>query len=219
LIKENSGLFIALEGLDGAGKTTLARELCSYLTKNLENPLYVKEPTNSLYGLKIRELSKNGRRNLSPSDELELFIKDRAYDVKNNIEPALLSGRTVIADRYIVSNLAYQGALGLSAQTILKANQDFPWPNLTIILDINPSDGLFRVIHGRGEECDKAFENKPYLTKVKTILDSLTFPGLYRLEAQKKPFLLLSEALKLMESFKVAPIERQTLKNIIFQEL
>jgi dTMP kinase len=216
---KNSGLFIALEGLDGAGKTTLAHKLCDYLKEKQKDPLYVKEPTNSSYGLKIRELSKTGRLNLSPANELELFVKDRAYDVKKNIKPALLAGRTVIADRYIVSNLAYQGALGLSSQTILKANQDFPWPNLTIILDIEPGDGLFRVTHGRGDVCDKAFENKPYLTKVKAILDSLDLPGLYHLEAQKNPLLLLSEVIKLMESLKAAPMELKTLKHFINQEL
>jgi dTMP kinase len=103
----NRGFFIALEGLDGAGKTTLGQELEAALRGLGLDPLVVKEPTEGPYGREIRALVRAGRRGLSPAREMDYFVRDRAEDVAQNIGPALLAGRPVLADRYILSNVAY----------------------------------------------------------------------------------------------------------------
>jgi dTMP kinase len=117
-------------------------------------------------------MSQGRPQDLSPAQESDLFLQDRGYDVENNISPALAQGHAVIIDRYILSNAAYQGALGLSPEEILKANERFPWPDLTIILKIEPSLGLKRIIQ-RGDSPHLAFEKADYLDKVKAVFDRL----------------------------------------------
>jgi dTMP kinase len=195
-----SGFFLALEGLDGAGKTTLAAGLKKSLVQKGYDPICLKEPTSGQYGQKIREITRLGRpESLSPEDELALFINDRAYDVENNINPALEGGKVVIIDRYIVSNLAYQGALGLPLDLILKANQDFPWPDLTLVLTIVPSEGLDRV-RKRGD-LQPAFERVDYLQSVKAVfdrLDALSLKNIFFIDAGKAARNLVREALLLI---------------------
>jgi dTMP kinase len=130
---------------------------------------------------------------------MELLLKDRAQDVLENISPALAQGRTVIIDRYILSNAAYQGALpGGDPGAILAANKAFPWPDLTIILEVEVFEGLCRI--GRRGETEEAFENAPYLSKVKEIYDRLSLPGLARLSSQAPPDEVFEAISKLAES-------------------
>ena len=183
----NRGFFIALEGLDGAGKSTQVRLLSEALAELGLEPLALKEPTDGVWGQKIREMARQGRQGLSPEEELELFVRDRAENVAQNIAPALLAGRPVIADRYILSNIAYQSALGLSEGRIQKANAAFPWPDLTVILNTPVETGLARIASGREGGPDIAFENRDYLSRVKEVFDRQHFPGLIRVDGQGEP--------------------------------
>ncbi|MDR0881690.1 MAG: dTMP kinase [Candidatus Adiutrix sp.] len=183
----NRGFFIALEGLDGVGKTTLARRLSTALAGLGLNPLEVKEPTEGPWGRQIRELARAGRRLARPEEELDLFVRDRAEDVEQNIGPALLAGRPVVADRYILSNVAYQSSLGISEKTILAANARFPWPDLMVILEAPVATGLARIAAGRPEGPNQAFEAPAYLEKVKTSFDRQNYPSILRLDARSEP--------------------------------
>lgn len=183
----NRGFFIAIEGLDGAGKTTV-QDLLAQALQNLGfSPQKIKEPTSGPWGQKIRELSAEGRQGLNPEEELDWFVRDRAEDVNKNIGPPLLAGRPVLADRYILSNVAYQSALGLDEKYILKQNAGFPWPDLTVILEIPVASGLERIASGRAGGLDAAFERPDYLAKVKDSFDRQHLPGLLRLDGLKKP--------------------------------
>jgi len=155
------GMLIAIEGIDGAGKTTNARELFSYL-KNLGYPvLLLKEPSDSIYGRKIRGSEKR----LPAEEELKLFLLDREIDVKERIIPAIEEGKIVIMDRYYYSNIAYQSARGIEAEKIRELNERFaPKPDLVIILDVSPETALER-IKVRGKKT--AFEEKEYLERVR----------------------------------------------------
>ncbi|MDR2443322.1 MAG: dTMP kinase [Deltaproteobacteria bacterium] len=173
------GLFIAFEGLDGSGKSTQAALLFKELSDNRPlKPKLLKEPTEGPIGQFIRQ--SNGFR-LDPKEEIKLFVQDRSIDLEENIIPALNEGRTVIIDRYILSNVAYQGAL-CSPKEVLEANQNFLWPHLTFILEIDVLTGLSRA-KKRGP-LQTAFENAPYLDKVKAIYDAFDGPGLIRLNAK-----------------------------------
>lgn len=155
------GFLIAIEGIDGAGKTSIANELVKFLKNLGYDTILLKEPSNSIYAQKI----KSAKERLPPEEELELFLRDREIDAVKNIIPALQSGKVVVMDRYYYSNIAYQSARGLDADEIRKLNEKIaPKPDLVILLDVSPETALER-IKPRGKLT--LFEGKEYLEKVR----------------------------------------------------
>ncbi|MCX8172691.1 MAG: dTMP kinase [Archaeoglobaceae archaeon] len=155
------GFLIAVEGIDGSGKSVIASELVTFLTDLGYEAILLKEPSDSVYGQRIR----NAIKRLSPEEELELFLLDREIDVKERILPALEKGKIVVMDRYYYSNIAYQSARGIEAEKIRELNERIaPKPNLVIILDVSPETALKR-IQARGKFT--VFEDKEYLKKVR----------------------------------------------------
>ncbi len=154
-------MLIAVEGIDGAGKTTISKHIAEILKRKGYDVVVLKEPTDGKYGRQIRSSDKR----LSPERELELFILDRNEDVKNNILPALRAGKAVVMDRYYYSNIAYQSAVGLSGEEIRRMNEEIaPKPDLTILLDVDPEIALRRIA-SRGKLTP--FEELEYLKKVR----------------------------------------------------
>jgi dTMP kinase len=155
------GLLIAVEGIDGAGKTTIANHLCNFLSKKGYKCVVLKEPSESIYGKMIKSLKSRP----DPETEMELFLKDREMDVKDRILPALEEGKIVIMDRYYYSNIAYQSARGLNADRIRELNERIaPKPDLVILLDLSPSKALERI---KNREKLSIFEEKDYLENVR----------------------------------------------------
>jgi dTMP kinase len=175
--------FFAFEGLDGSGKTTQARLLADRLGSALgEIPLLLSEPSLGPAGQEIRERVFRPGAALDPREELRLFLADRAWDVENNILPALRQGRHVIIDRYSLSSVAYQGATGLiSQEEIMEANLGFPKPKLTFLLELSPAEAMGRVA-SRSSRRDN-YETEEYLARVKGIYDSIKDETLIRLPA------------------------------------
>jgi dTMP kinase len=166
------GILATIEGIDGAGKTTQTHILAERLAKEGFSVVTFKEPTEGKWGQKIRNLANHGR-NLSAREELQLFLKDRHEDVETNIKPSLAEKRIVIMDRYYLSNIAYQGALGLDTNEIRQMNEEFaPIPDIVIILDVAPSIGQSRLVNGRKEKPNH-FENEEYLEKVREQFQSM----------------------------------------------
>jgi dTMP kinase len=154
-------MLIAVEGIDGAGKTTIANHLCDFLSKKGYKCVVLKEPSESIYGKMIKSLKNRP----DPETEMELFLKDREIDVKDRILPALEEGKIVIMDRYYYSNIAYQSARGLNADRIRELNERIaPKPDLVILLDLSPSKALERL---KNREKLSIFEEKDYLEKVR----------------------------------------------------
>jgi len=154
-------MLIAVEGIDGAGKTTISSYIAELLRKRGYMVKVFKEPSNSEYGRKI----KNSKDRLSPEEELELFLKDRDIDVRDNIKPALQKGFFVVMDRYYLSNIAYQSARGIEARLIRERNEKIaPKPDLTILLDVEPEIAMER-LRKRGEL--SPFERLDYLREVR----------------------------------------------------
>ena len=163
------GFLIAIEGIDGAGKTTQSVILERRLKEEGYPVVRLHEPTEGRWGQKIKELAKNGRHKISPEAELEFFYLDRLEDVEKNIKPALREKKVVIMDRYYFSSVAYQGARGLDPDLIEKKNEEIaPIPNITIILDIEPEVALRRIRHKRNTTPNH-FERKRYLELVRKI--------------------------------------------------
>ncbi len=162
------GILITIEGIDGVGKTTQAKILSEYLEGKGYDVEQLREPTSGQWGMKIRDLTRQGR-NITPKEECLWFLKDRMEDVQNNISPALATGKVVIIDRYYYSNMAYQGALGLDMNRIRQENEKFaPRPDLVVILDAVPETGLARITGDRNDELNY-FETLEYQNKVREL--------------------------------------------------
>jgi dTMP kinase len=143
------GLLLALEGGEGAGKTTQARLLGIWLRDQGYEVVATQEPGATKVGMRLRALLLDkSHAGLSPHAEALMYAADRAEHVASLICPALERGAIVITDRYVDSSLAYQGAgRQLPVEEIATLNK---WatgglmPDLTILLDLPPSAGLSR---------------------------------------------------------------------------
>jgi dTMP kinase len=143
-----AGFFLTIEGIEGAGKSTLAHELDKALRNKGHEALVSQEPGGSALGDKIRQILLDRSNAISDRAELLLFEAARAQHVDETILPALRRGAIVICDRYTDSSLAYQGcARGIGKDTV-KALNDFATsglkPDLTILLDLPAAGGLAR---------------------------------------------------------------------------
>lgn len=148
-------MFISLEGIDGSGKSTQAKLLAEELGAET---LLIREPGGTEAAERIRELLADPTVELDPFAELLLFLAARADLTARVIRPALEAGRNVVADRFADSSVAYQGAargLGVGETISLSDNaSDGLWPDLTILLRVDPETGL-----GRAEGNDR-FESE-----------------------------------------------------------
>lgn len=159
------GVLVAVEGIDGAGKTTQVRRLERWLEERDVAFISTKEPTQGPWGQKIRESARLGR--LSPSDELQAFLADRRQHVSELLLPSLAEGKVVIVDRYYFSTVAYQGARGMDPAEILLANAFAPAPDVLVVIDVPPLTGLRR-IRERGDQAD-LFEKEDELARARDI--------------------------------------------------
>ncbi len=162
----NPGILIAVEGVDGAGKTTQVDRLTDFLRAAGEDAIRSKEPTTGRWGRLIRESASSGRMSLD--DELAAFIADRDEHVRTVIQPSLNHGQIVLLDRYFYSTIAYQGARGkdideLTTLVLEKA----PEPDAVILLDVPAELGVSRV-QGRGDRPNQ-FEELASLKTVRGI--------------------------------------------------
>src|SRR5215470_6212978 len=147
--KPSRGMFIAFEGGEGAGKSTQARLLAIWLRENGYDVLATHEPGATKIGMRLRALLLDtAHTGLSPWAEVMMYAADRAEHVAAVIEPALARGTIVVTDRYVDSSLAYQGGgRRLPVESIKRVNDLATGglvPDLTILLDLPPAEGLGR---------------------------------------------------------------------------
>ena len=150
--------FIVFEGIDGSGKSTQLR----LLQEKLQNAWFTAEPTSVKIGAFLRNILR-GEIEAHPTTVMHLFAADRAEHIygKDGILERCESGEIVVCDRYLFSNLAYQGVTcGLDLP--FKLNSDFPLPQIVFYFDIEPEQSLKRV-RGRGES--EIYEKQDFLQK------------------------------------------------------
>jgi len=150
------GVFITLEGVEGAGKTTQARRLVAVLEARGFPVLYSREPGGTAIGERIRELLLDDRHGeMVPEAEMLLFAASRAQFVREVVLPALAAGRVVVSERYVEASLAYQGyGRGLDVGVVRAVNAVATAgcvPDLTLLLDLPPEVGLTRARHAPGK--------------------------------------------------------------------
>jgi dTMP kinase len=181
-MKQKRGYLIALEGVDGTGKSTQCRLLVDYLESFGYDAVPLREPTNGVWGQKIRKILTDGRGDLTPEEELQYFINDRKDDVEWNIAPSLAQGKIVVIDRYYYSTAAYQGALGFDPKKIIEDNEVFaPRPDIVFIVQGSLDESFKRIEQGR--DGFSSFEKRDYLEKVQSIFDTFTGDHIRRIDS------------------------------------
>lgn len=159
-----SGLFIAFEGGDGAGKSTQATAVEHHLLAMGRTVLRTREPGGTPVGEKLRALVlEHGHGEIDARTEALIFSASRAAHVEQVIRPALARGEVVLCDRFIDSSVAYQGAgrgLGLAEvrELNLWATQRL-LPDLTVLLDVAPQQGRDR--RTAGDAAEDRLESEP----------------------------------------------------------
>ena len=148
----DTGVFVCFEGGEGAGKSTQAKALAGWLTEAGYAVRLTFEPGDTPVGRELRRIVLDpDTGDLSPRTEALLYAADKAEHVDTVVRPALERGEVVVTDRYVDSSLAYQGVGGLAAahddrglERMLRWATDDLRPHLTVLLDLEPQQGLGR---------------------------------------------------------------------------
>jgi dTMP kinase len=195
-------VLITIEGIDGAGKTTLAAALARELGAEL-----LREPGGVELSERIRSLVKDPSLTVDPRAEALLYAAARAQLVAERLQPLLAEGRTVVLDRFVDSSLAYQGAArGLGVDAVRAINEFGTGglvPDRTLLLRLDPATGRARQ-DGRDEAPDRLErEGDPFFAAIAEAYDELAAaePERFRvIDASQAPEAVLRDALAYLDS-------------------
>lgn len=157
--KTYAGIFVSLEGPEGAGKSTQLKLISKALEAINYKHVVTRDPGGTGLGRQIRRIVLNPDNQIEKIAELLLYQADRAQNVAEVIKPALNQGLLVFCDRYIDSTLAYQGfGRGMSMSLIEQMNEvstEGLKPELTILFDIESEEGLARLHPGSQDRLER----------------------------------------------------------------
>lgn len=153
-------MFITLEGPEGSGKTTAVEAAVKALEKKGYQIVRTREPGGTPIAEQIRNvILDKGNTAMDPRTEALLYAASRRQHLVEKVWPALKEGKIVICDRYLDSSLAYQGgARGLGVDNILNINlfaTENTFPDLTLLFDIRPEEGLKRIAANANREVNR----------------------------------------------------------------
>lgn len=200
------GKLITIEGLDGAGKTTLAVALCEALHSRGVDAELLREPGGVRVAELIRDLVKDPELQIGARSEALLYAAARAQLVDEALEPLLARGAVVLLDRFVDSSLAYQGAgRELGVEQVREVNEFATGgltPNLTLLLTIAPALGRDRS-SGRSSSPDR-LEREPdeFFHRIARAYGELAnaHPDRIRvIDATQAPELVLADALQAVD--------------------
>ena len=197
---------ITIEGLDGAGKSTLAASLATRIAERGESVELLREPGGVALAERIRELVKDPSLHVEARAEALLYAAARAQLVQERVIPLLHTGTWVLLDRYVDSSLAYQGAgRGLGIGEVRAVNGLATaglQPDRTLLLRIDPRTGRER-LRARGEQPDRLEqEQEPFFAAVARAYEELAREDPQRIrviDAEGPPERVLSDALAAVE--------------------
>jgi dTMP kinase len=162
-------MFISFEGIEGSGKTTQIHHMDKFFQDNRHSCVITREPGGTRIGEKIRAILLDPvSKDMDPLTELLLYTADRAQHIKEFISPFLSAGKTVLCDRFYDATIVYQGfARGLDIGLIDKLHKllfENLKPDITILLDLPPEEGLSRawkqIENGDRENVETRFEEE-----------------------------------------------------------
>ncbi len=147
------GLFIAIEGMDGSGKTSQLEQIKQYLTDRRIPFLSTREPGGIPVSEQIRSVILNVDNHMSGLTECLLYASARREHLMQKVLPALEAGQLVICDRYVMSSLAYQGhgrklgkaVLDVNRMAIEVEGKEY-WADVNLYIDVKPEVGLERIM-------------------------------------------------------------------------
>ena len=195
-------VLITIEGIDGAGKSTLAAALADARGAEL-----LREPGGVELSERVRALVADPSLSVDPRAEALLFAASRAQLVAERLRPLLDSGRTVVLDRFVDSSLAYQGAGRSLGVAEVRALNDFATgglvPDRTLLLSVDPAVALARS-RGRGAPPDRLErEDVAFFERVARAYEELarSEPSRFRvIDASNPPDVVLREAMADLDS-------------------
>ena len=193
-------MLITVEGLDGAGKTTLVAGLSAALERRGEHVVVLREPGGVEVSERIRDLLTDPALEIDPRAEALLYAAARAQLVAQELRPLLDGGTTVVLDRFIDSSLAYQGAgRGLGVEAIRQLNAFGTGglaPDRTLLLRIDPAAGLGRIADRPADRLER--EDVAFFAAIAAAYDALAAAEPERIsviDASQSPEDVLSDAL------------------------
>jgi dTMP kinase len=193
---------ITIEGLDGAGKSTLAHALLEAIAARGQPVRLLREPGGVDVSERIRALVKDPSLNVSARTEALLYAAARAQLVEERLRPLLRDGMLVLLDRYVDSSLAYQGAgRALGVEQVREINSFATGslaPDRTLLLRISPAEGRARQLN-RAERPDRLeSEDARFFAEIAVAYDELARAEPERvrcLDASQPPERVLADAL------------------------
>ena len=166
------GLFIVLEGIDGAGTTTQSAELAKFLESKGERAIVTSQPSRGPIGRLIRQILKEKLQTELPDGQSEavdpetvalLFAADRLNHLQAEVRPYLAQGTHVICDRYVVSSFVYQG-VEVEIDFVRRINALALEPDLMFFVKVDPEVAMRRIEDSRLER--ERFEHLPFQKQV-----------------------------------------------------
>ena len=192
-------MLITVEGLDGAGKTTLIAGLSAAL-----DALVLREPGGVEVSERIRTLLKDPALAIDPRAEALLYAAARAQLVAEELRPLLDAGTTVLLDRFVDSSLAYQGAgRGLGVEQIRALNEFATGglrPDRTLLLRIDPAEGLARIADRPSDRLERS--GQAFFAAIAEAYDALAAAEPDRIaviDASQPPDAVLADALAALQ--------------------
>lgn len=152
--------FITFEGGEGSGKSTVMKDAATRLEKEGYKLVLTREPGGTPIAEEIRNvILDKANTKMDPRTEALLYAASRRQHLVEKIWPALERGEIVLCDRYLDSSLAYQGgARGLGVDEVLSINMfatEGEYPDLTLLFDLEPEEGLKRIEKNKGREVNR----------------------------------------------------------------
>ena len=197
-------MLITVEGLDGAGKTTLIAALARELEARGAPVLVLREPGGVEVSERIRALLADPALEIDPRAEALLYAAARAQLVAEQLRPLLEAGDTVLLDRFVDSSLAYQGAgRGLGVEEIRALNEFGTGglrPDRTLLLRIDPAAGLARISDRPADRLER--EDHAFFAAVAAAYDELAAAEPDRIaviDASQPPEAVLADALAALQ--------------------
>ena len=202
-------MLITVEGIDGAGKSTLVAGLADALRDR--DPVVLREPGGVELSERLRGLVKDPALTVGARAEALIYAAARAQLVEERLRPLLDAGRLVLLDRFVDSSLAYQGAgRGLGVEEVRDLNLFATGglkPDRTLLLRIDPAAGLARA-GGRGEIADRLERERPeFFAAIADAYDALAAAEPERfavIDAAQAPAAVLADCLAALEPLRTA---------------